>query len=153
MPAAIDGVSDTTGTSSSSTTSSSTTSATPQLNSQDFLNLLVAQLKYQDPSNPTSGTEMMAQTAQMYTVQALQAIQTQETASAAAEGTMATSSMIGKSITATAEDGTAVQGVVTGVSVGTSGPLLQVGTLTAPLSGVTEITAGTSATTTTPSTT
>ena len=103
----------------------------------------MAQLKYQDPSNPTSGTEMMAQTAQMYTVQALQDIEKQQTASAVAEGTMATSSMIGKNITATAEDGTVVSGIVSGVSVGTSGPLLQIGDKSAPLSGVTQITAGT----------
>ena len=84
--------------------------AAPQIDSKTFLNLLVAQLKYQDPTNPTSGTEMMAQTAQMYTVQALQDIEKQQTASAAAEGTMATSSMIGKSITATASDGSVVSG-------------------------------------------
>lgn len=141
MPASIAGVTDTTGTSASQTPTA--TGAAPQIDSKTFLNLLVAQLKYQDPSNPTSGTEMMAQTAQMYTVQALQDIEKQQTASAAAEGTMATSSMIGKNITATASDGTVVSGIVSGVSVGRSGPLLQIGDKTAPLSGVTQITAGT----------
>jgi flagellar basal-body rod modification protein FlgD len=139
MPAAIPGVTDMSGTSASQTPKAA--GAAPQIDSKTFLNLLVAQLKYQDPSNPTSGTEMMAQTAQMYTVQALQDIEKQQTASAAAEGTMATSSMIGKSITATASDGSVVSGIVSGVSVGTSGPLLQIGDKTAPLSGVTEITA------------
>jgi flagellar basal-body rod modification protein FlgD len=141
MPAAISGVTDTTGAAAS--TSTPAASAAPPLSSQTFLNLLVAQLKYQDPTNPTTGTEMMTQTAQMYTVQALQAIQTQDTASAAAEGTMATSSMIGKNVTAIATDGTSVSGLVTGVSVGTTGPLLQIGDKDAPLSGVTTITAGT----------
>ena len=141
MPASIAGVTDTTGTTASQTPTA--TGAAPQIDSKTFLNLLVAQLKYQDPSNPTSGTEMMAQTAQMYTVQALQDIEKQQTASAVAEGTMATSSMIGKNITATAEDGTVVSGIVSGVSVGTSGPLLQIGDKSAPLSGVTQITAGT----------
>ena len=87
MPSSIPGVTDTTGTGSQTPTA---TGAAPQIDSKTFLNLLVAQLKYQDPSNPTSGTEMMAQTAQMYTVQALQAIQTQVTATASAEGTLAT---------------------------------------------------------------
>jgi flagellar basal-body rod modification protein FlgD len=150
MPSAISGVTDTTGTTTDPSTAAS--SATPQIDSQTFLNLLVAQLKYQDPTNPTTGTEMMAQTAQMYTVQALQAIQTQETASAAAEGTMATSSMIGKNVTATDSDGDAVTGIVSGVSVGTTGPMLQIGTKLAPLSGVTAITAGTTPDPTTPTT-
>jgi len=144
MPSSIPGVTDTTGTGSQTPTA---TGAAPQIDSKTFLNLLVAQLKYQDPSNPTSGTEMMAQTAQMYTVQALQAIQTQVTATASAEGTLATASMIGKNITATDTDGVAVSGIVTGVSVGTSGPLLQIGDKKAPLSGVTQITAGTTPTT------
>jgi flagellar basal-body rod modification protein FlgD len=142
LPAAIAGVTDTTGTSTSASAGSS--SGTPQIDSKTFLNLLVAQLKYQDPTNPTSGTEMMAQTAQMYTVQALQAIQGQVTATASAEGTMATSSMIGKNVTATATDGTVVSGLVSGVSVGTNGPLLLIGDKNAPLSGVTSISAGTS---------
>jgi flagellar basal-body rod modification protein FlgD len=146
MPAAIAGVTDTTGTSSSS--SSSASSSMPGVDSKTFLNLLVAQLKYQDPTNPTSGTEFMAQTAQMYTVQALGEIEKQQTASAAAEGTMATASLIGKEVTATAEDGTVVSGLVSGVSVGTTGPMLQIGDKTAPLSGVTSITNGTAATTT-----
>ena len=150
MPAAIAGVTDTTGTSSSS--SSSASSSMPGVDSKTFLNLLVAQLKYQDPTNPTSGTEFMAQTAQMYTVQALGEIEKQQTASAAAEGTMATASLIGKSVTATAEDGTVLSGLVSGVSVGTTGPMLQIGDKTAPLSGVTSITNGTPAPTTTPTT-
>jgi flagellar basal-body rod modification protein FlgD len=136
------------GTAASQTPTAAGAGAAKQIDSKAFLNLLVAQLKYQDPSNPTSGTEMMAQTAQMYTVQALQDIEKQQTASAAAEGTMATSSMIGKNITATASDGSVVSGIVSGVSVGTTGPLLRIGDKTAPLSGVTEITSGIAAPTT-----
>jgi flagellar basal-body rod modification protein FlgD len=140
VPAAISGISDYASTA-DTTASTSTSSDLPGVDSKTFLNLLVAQLKYQDPTNPTSGTEFMAQTAQMYTVQALGEIEKQQTASAAAEGTLATSSMIGKTVTATTADGTSVSGVVSGVSVGTSGPMLQIGDKQAPLSGVTEITA------------
>jgi flagellar basal-body rod modification protein FlgD len=140
VPAAISGITDYTSTSPASS-GASTSSNLPGVDSKTFLNLLVAQLKYQDPTNPTSGTEFMAQTAQMYTVQALGEIEKQQTASAAAEGTMATASLIGKTVTATAEDGTSISGLVSGVSVGTHGPMLQIGDKQAPLGGVTSITA------------
>lgn len=146
MPAAISGISDYTS-SSAAASGASSSSNLPGVDSKTFLNLLVAQLKYQDPTNPTSGTEFMAQTAQMYTVQALGEIEKQQTASAAAEGTMATASLIGKAVTATAADGSVVSGLVSGVSVGATGPMLQIGDKTAPLSGVTSITAAAAATT------
>lgn len=52
-------------TSSSSSTSSSTTS----VNQNQFLQLLVAQLKNQDPMNPADGTEFMGELAQFSMLQ------------------------------------------------------------------------------------
>jgi len=45
-------------------TASKTTSKTKTLGQSDFLNLLVAQLKYQDPLNPSDPTEFTSQLAQ-----------------------------------------------------------------------------------------
>ena len=44
-------------------------------NPNTFLNLLVAQLKYQDPLNPTSGTQFLSQTAQLTEVEAMTQLQ------------------------------------------------------------------------------
>ena len=44
------------------------------MGSDTFLKLLVAQMKYQDPSNPMSSSELMAQTATLTQTQALQTI-------------------------------------------------------------------------------
>lgn len=54
------------GTSSSSATTSTTaaTTKTQALGQSDFLNLLVAQMKYQDPLNPSDPTQFTAQLAQ-----------------------------------------------------------------------------------------
>jgi flagellar basal-body rod modification protein FlgD len=49
---------------SSGATTSTTTSKTQTLGQSDFLNLLVAQLKYQDPLNPSDPTEFTSQLAQ-----------------------------------------------------------------------------------------
>ena len=40
-------------------------------NMDQFLNLMVTQLKYQDPLNPSDGADYLAQTAQMTTVEQL----------------------------------------------------------------------------------
>jgi len=51
----------------------SSASSTPQaLGKDDFLRLLVAQLKYQDPLDPMDNAEFMAQTAQFSTLEELQ---------------------------------------------------------------------------------
>jgi len=49
---------------SSGTTTSNTTTKSQTLGQSDFLNLLVAQLKYQDPLNPSDPTEFTSQLAQ-----------------------------------------------------------------------------------------
>ena len=41
-------------------------SGTDAMGSDTFLKLLVAQMKYQDPSKPADSTEMMAQTAHVH---------------------------------------------------------------------------------------
>ena len=64
----------------------STTFATPQVDRGDqmgkdvFLKLLVAQLKYQDPSNPADSSQMMSQTATFTQVEKLEEIAKQNSA-------------------------------------------------------------------------
>jgi len=56
-------------TSSSSTASSSAADTSALANQNVFLQLLVAQLKNQDPDNPASGTEFVTQLAQFTTLE------------------------------------------------------------------------------------
>ncbi len=66
------------GTAGSATTSTDTTSTrSSQLDKDTFLKLLVAQLKYQDPSSPADSTQFMAQSAQFTMVESLQDIKKQ----------------------------------------------------------------------------
>ncbi len=69
------------GSTNSATTAQSLTGNKNILGKDDFLKLLLQQLKYQDPLNPMSGAEYAAQLAQFSSVEQLQNINTSLTAS------------------------------------------------------------------------
>jgi flagellar basal-body rod modification protein FlgD len=58
------------------TNSTSSTAAKQSLDSESFMTLLVAQLKYQDPSSPMSTNEMMTQTTQLASMEQLTKLST-----------------------------------------------------------------------------
>jgi flagellar basal-body rod modification protein FlgD len=101
-----------------------------------FLTLLVDELKYQNPLDPTSSSDFMSQIAQLSQVEQLQSV-----SSASQMGEAA--GLIGRTVTAN-EAGGNISGVVTGVTNGTSGPLLNVGNSTVALSDVEKIGDGSS---------
>jgi flagellar basal-body rod modification protein FlgD len=110
-------------------------------NAQEFLQLLVAQLEYQDPLDPTSGTQFIAQSAQMAETAMIQELLTteQQAAQASALGTAA--GLIGRTVVASASDGSTLTGTVTSVTVDpTKGPMLDVGGTLVALSSVKEVT-------------
>lgn len=79
--------------------SSTSTRNTGELGKNDFLNLLVTQLRYQDPLNPTDDKEFIGQMAQFSALEQMQNLNTSFTATKAY-------SLIGKNITATITDDT-----------------------------------------------
>jgi flagellar basal-body rod modification protein FlgD len=101
-----------------------------ELDSDAFLKLLVAQLKYQDPSKPTDSTEMMAQSAQFTMVQRLEDMAKSTASTLGIEQGMAASSLVGKSISWLDTDGSTKTGTVSSASFGgsTAEPVLKVGT-------------------------
>jgi flagellar basal-body rod modification protein FlgD len=112
-------------------------------NPNTFLNLLVAQLKYQDPLNPTSGTQFLSQTAQLTEVETMTQLQqevSQEVTSQqqvlTSQQQQASTSMIGQTISATLANGTTVSGIVQGVSLASGGPMLNVNGTSVPLGDV-----------------
>lgn len=123
------------------------------VNANTFLNLLVAQLKYQDPSNPTDPTQMLSQTAMFQEVQQLSSLQTSMnslgtsmTSVLASQQATSAASMLGQQITALGADGvTPISGIVSGVQLTSSGPVLTVGSSTVPLSSVQTISKPTAA--------
>jgi flagellar basal-body rod modification protein FlgD len=73
--------------------------ASSTLDKDAFLKLLVAQLKYQDPMNPSSNEEFIATTAQFTTIEKLDEL-AKQSAAAAQVSTLATASaLIGREVT------------------------------------------------------
>src|SRR5580692_12015516 len=85
-----------------------------------FLNLLVDELKYQDPLDPTNSSDFMNQIAELSQVEQLQTVSSSSEISEAA-------GLIGQSVTGDDTGGQVITGVVTGVTNGTGGPTLDVG--------------------------
>ena len=119
------------------------TTSTPanQMGKDTFLKLLVAQLRYQDPTNPTDGTEFLTQSAQFTVVEKLEEL-AKSNAELLSTGMVSTAaSFIGKSVTYTNSEGTEATGVVTAVKVGPLGPNLVVGNDEIQLNAVTKVSA------------
>ena len=111
-------------------------------NSKDtFLKLLVAQMRFQDPANPTSSSEFMAQTATFTQVEKLQELATQNAAMLASQRTLTAGAMVGHTVSYTDTDGTTKTGTVSAVRLGgTDGePQAVVGGVTVPMGRLTEV--------------
>ena len=111
---------------------------TNALGSDAFLKLLVAQLKYQDPSKPVDSTALMGQTAQFQMVDKLQQLSDQNTQLISEQQANSAIALVGRTVTYTQGDQT-LTGVVGSVKLTAGGPMLAIGSAQVQLSAVTEI--------------
>ena len=107
--------------SSSSPSDAAAANSLGSLGSNAFLKLLVAQLKYQDPTNPTSSSEMMNQTAQFTMVEKLDEIAKQNTDLIASQRISASAALVGRTVNWLNTDGTNQTGVVQAVRFASDG--------------------------------
>ena len=100
-------------------TSTATTSVDRpnQMGSDTFLKLLVAEMKYQDPSSPMSSSDMMAQTATLTQTQSLQTIADQNKQQLALQRSLTAGALVGHVVSYTATDGTTQSGTVSAVKI------------------------------------
>ena len=102
------------------------------LGKDDFLRLLVTQLKYQDPLSPTDNQQFMAQMAQFSTVEGINNL---ESTLASLQGV----GLIGKQVTYTADDGTAQSGVATAIAMSGTTTTVRVGADEVDLAKITSV--------------
>jgi len=118
----------------------SASSSIGQLDSDAFLKLLVAQMKYQNPLAPTDASAMLEQTAQFTTVETLQAISETNQALLGFQQTTLAMGTVGKEVYAYTTYGEAVTGLVETVRFTADGPILELDSgLDIPLANVIEV--------------
>jgi len=101
-----------------------------------FLKLLLTQLKYQDPLAPMDDTAMLAQQAQFASLEQMQNLNTNLVGLMAMQNVGQATSLIGHTVTGTDANGFPLMGAVTGVTFDNGSPQLQVGSSVMPLSSV-----------------
>ena len=144
----MSGVTGVTGVTGTSGTSGTTDQPTTQLDGKNtqldrtaFLKLLVAQLKYQDPTNPADTSQMLTQSAQLTMVDRLNEIATSMTSSVSSQQLALGSSMIGKQVTFLDENSVSHTETVTTARVDGTDLILTAGAYTVPMGAVTSISA------------
>ena len=91
-----------------------------------FLQLLVAQMRNQDPANPTDSSEFLAQTAQFTALEKMQLDAEQTAQLVGLQVTFGATSMVGRTVSYAGPDGEVLSGVVNSVRFEADGPVLQV---------------------------
>ncbi|MGY1720135.1 flagellar hook assembly protein FlgD [Blastococcus sp. SYSU DS0552] len=112
-----------------------------QMGKDTFLKLLVAQMKYQDPSNPADTNQLMAQTATFSQVEKLEQLAKQNASMLALQRSSSAGAMVGQTVTYTDESGAARTGVVSSVRLGTdtAEAVATVGGVAVPLGRITDV--------------
>jgi flagellar basal-body rod modification protein FlgD len=134
---AITALASTANSSSSSDSSSSLSSSVSQtLDQNDFLQLLVAQMTNQDPTNPMSDTEYISVMAQFTSIEQTKAI---ESDVSSLSSSLRASALLGKTVTLTADDSSTTTGVVTSVDLSSTTPKIVVDGVSYDVSQVTSV--------------
>ena len=123
-------------------TATSSVSRDDQMDKDTFLKLLVAQMRYQDPSNPTDPTQFMAQTAAFTQVEKLDEIATQNASLLALQRSTSAGALVGRAVTYVDESGEVQRGTVTSVLLGDdqNEAVAMIGTTPVPLGRITAVT-------------
>ena len=99
------------------TPASSTVDRPDQMGKDVFLQLLVAQMRYQDPGNPVDSSQMMSQTATFSQVEKLEQLVNQNASMLVLQESATAGALVGRTATYTDTTGASRTGVVTAVQL------------------------------------
>jgi flagellar basal-body rod modification protein FlgD len=119
------------------------TMPTQIMSQQDFLNLLVTQMTAQDPLNPMTNQDMLAQMVQFSTLQANTNLQSNLVAMQIGQEFQAATALIGREVNLQVDASSTTQGVVSGVDVSSGLPEIVVNGVSYGLGQVLSVTSPT----------
>ena len=126
----------------SNVTNTSSSSNQTKVDNDDFMTLLLAELKNQDPLNPMDSSQMMGQIAQLNSLNALLAMQKSIDTMNQTQTNVYASNLIGKTITAIPDKNdptNVIFGTVTSMTIDDGQTLVQVGNLDVEISSIVEV--------------
>jgi len=125
-------------------TSSTSGADNGSLDSKAFLQLLVAQLQYQDPSKPVDTSSFMNETATLTQVQTMEQNAQNSTDMLAAQKAQTAASLVGHTVTYQDTDGSTKTGMVSSATISAANPLLKIGNASVGLDQIQQVLATTS---------
>lgn len=121
-------------------TTTTSPSSTGSLGDQNtFMQLLVAQMKYQDPMNPTDSSQSLSQMAQFSALQEMTSVANEMQMLVQSQNAFGAASMLGKTVHYLDGNGTEQTGTVDGTTFTASGPLLSIAGQGVALTSVTSV--------------
>jgi flagellar basal-body rod modification protein FlgD len=121
---------------SASTTSAASTASSSTLDSDGFMQLLLAQLRNQNPLDPMQDKDMMAQFTQLNSLSELQKIGNILDSMTSSNELGNAANLIGKTVKVAGSQGDEISGVVTGVSFSGGNVMLALDDQLVPLSSL-----------------
>ncbi len=112
---------------------------TNKMDSDQFMQILLAQMTHQNPLEPMDNAEMMSQFSQLNSLQELRQIHTSMDKVSAFNQVMYLASLIGKNVKVNRTDGKVLEGVVSEVFTEKDNPQLLVGNEKVSLDDVIEV--------------
>lgn len=117
----------------------STGTSSTQADSQMFMQLMVAQLRYQDPMNPADTSTMLTQNATFTEVQAIQEMQQEMGMLLSSQLAFGSAAMVGQQVSWVDGQGAVQTGKVSSVDFTTSGPVANIGDTQVPINSIASI--------------
>jgi flagellar basal-body rod modification protein FlgD len=114
-------------------------SITSQLGQQQFLQLLIAQLKNQDPMDPVSQEDSIAQLAQFSTLEGIEQLNANFSSFMKLQSLSQGANLVGKNVEWLDKDGVRQQGVVESISVKDGDLQVKIGDKQVPIDNITAI--------------
>jgi flagellar basal-body rod modification protein FlgD len=109
------------------------------LDGDAFMQLMVAQLKYQNPFEPMDTSGMLQQTAALTTVETLQELAASQRVLMGLQQASVAAGLVGQNVTALTINGEEISGIVEGIQFTADGPMLTIDGYEVPIGNILEM--------------